>query len=370
MAEASVLFATRPTASGGKLGIATLNVEKTLNSLSLDMVESLLAQLTTWRDDDDIVAVMLDASGEKAFCAGGDVQQLYQSAVSQPGGPCEYAETFFEREYRLDYLLHRFPKPLICWGHGIVMGGGLGLFAGCRHTVVTEKTRVAMPEITIALYPDVGGTWFLPKMPGQTGLFIALTGAAINAADALYAGIARHYATHSEKESRIADLLQIDWHQNEAELDAAIEAVFSESCELESNLMKHRDLIDAICGGDELTTIVDRITALDSDDKWLQKASATLAAGSAIAANTIWQQFQQGRDLNLEQVFQFELMLSTNVVRHPEFAEGVRALLIDKDKSPKWQYAHAGDVPGSLMQQFTTPPWPANPLANIGTDTH
>ena len=227
-----------------------------------------------------------------------------------------------------------------------------------------------MPEVTIALYPDVGGTWFLPKMPGKTGLFIALTGAAINAADALYAGLARHYATHSEKESRISDLLEIDWHQNEAELDAAIEAVFSESCELESNLMKHRDLIDAICAGDELTTIVDRITALESDDKWLQKASATLVAGSAIAANTIWQQFQQGRDLTLEQVFQFELMLSTNVVRHPEFAEGVRALLIDKDKSPKWQYAHAGDVPPALMEQFTTPPWPANPLANIGTDTH
>ena len=369
MAEAPVLFATRPTASGGKLGIATLNVEKTLNSLSLEMVESLLAQLTEWRDSDDIVAVMLDASGEKAFCAGGDVQQLYKSAVSQPGGPCEYAESFFEREYRLDYLLHRYPKPLICWGHGIVMGGGLGLFAGCRHTVVTEKTRVAMPEITIALYPDVGGTWFLPKMPGKTGLFIALTGAAINAADALYAGIARHYAQHSDKERLLAELLQIDWHQNEAALDAAIEAVFAQTCELESNLAKHRETIDKLCDGDALPAIVDRILALDSDDKWLQKARATLAAGSAIAANTIWQKFQQGRDLTLEQVFQFELMLSTNVVRHPEFAEGVRALLIDKDKNPQWQFSQVAEVPAALMQQFTTPPWPANPLANIGADT-
>ena len=135
-----------------KLGRVTLSVAATLNSLTLEMVDLLQAQLDVWREADDIGAVFIEGAGEKAFCAGGDVQALHKSSVETPGGPCDYAENFFAREYRMNYTLHTYHKPLVCWGHGIVMGGGLGVMAGCSHRVVTEKTRIAMPEVTIALF--------------------------------------------------------------------------------------------------------------------------------------------------------------------------------------------------------------------------
>ena len=203
MAEESILFAELPAASG-RVGRVTLNVAATLNSLTLEMVDLLQAKLDQWRGDEKIAAIFIDGAGEKAFCAGGDVQALHESAVATPGGPCDYAEAFFTREYRMNYTLHTYPKPIICWGHGIVMGGGLGVMVGCSHRVVTEKTRIAMPEVTIALFPDVGGSWFLNHMPGKTGQFLALTGASINAADAIYTGLADRFIS-SEHRSAVVD---------------------------------------------------------------------------------------------------------------------------------------------------------------------
>mgnify|MGYP000256408294 CR=1 FL=1 len=364
--ESPVLFSELDSTNGKKIGLATLNMPKTLNSLSLEMCELLTERFTAWQADDAIAAVFLDASGEKAFCAGGDVQQLYKSAVENPGGPCSYAETFFEVEYALDYLIHTYSKPIVCWGHGIVMGGGLGLICGASHKVVTEKSRVAMPEITIALYPDVGGTYFLNRMPGKTGLFIALTGASINAADMLYTGIAGHFSAQENKQNILDALSAVNWQGELAADSTAIDALFTEECPLESKLEEHRSLIDELCQGDSLSGIVDRIVSLDSDDSWLSKARDTLAAGSPVAANTIWQQHLKGTELSLAEIFQYELVLSTNVVRHPEFAEGVRALLIDKDRNPKWAYDSVDAVPASLMEQFQTPPWNTNPLAGLG----
>ena len=138
----SVLVAEHP-AGDRVIGQLTLNVEKTLNSLTREMVEIITDRLEAWADDDKVVAVFIDGAGEKAFCAGGDVQALRNSCIEAPGGPCEYAEHFFAREYRMNYLLHTFAKPLICWGHGVVMGGGLGILAGCRYRVVSERTRIS-----------------------------------------------------------------------------------------------------------------------------------------------------------------------------------------------------------------------------------
>ena len=177
----------------GAIGHITLNVPATLNSLTLTMVDQIQSTLEQWRDRSDIAVILIDGSGDKAFCAGGDVQALRDSCLASPGGPCDYAETFFTREYRMNFTLHTYPKPIICWGSGIVMGGGLGILAGCRIRIVTETTRIAMPEVTIALFPDVGGSWFLNRMPGGTGLFLGLTGASINAGDALYTGIANRF---------------------------------------------------------------------------------------------------------------------------------------------------------------------------------
>lgn len=375
-----VIFEEHDAANGKAIGLITLSVEKTLNSLTLPMVELILAQLQDWQHDSRIAAVWLQGAGEKAFCAGGDVQELYRSATKTPGGPCVEAETFFEREYRLDYLLHVYPKPVVCWGDGIVMGGGLGLFAACSHAIVTEKTRIAMPEITIALYPDVGGTWFLNRMPGKTGLFVALTAASLNGADALYAGLAGHFSLRDKKEAIFDAVKGIAWQEDESANHALLTRCLSElappaarqsdGSDLACALSEHRALIDQLCSADDLQSVVDAILACDADDRWMQKAKASLEHGSCIAAHSIWKQLTRGDGLSLEEVFQFELMLSTNVVRHPEFAEGVRALLIDKDKSPRWLYATVKAVPTDLVEDFFTPPWDENPLSDIQTLRH
>lgn len=366
-----VLFENIATANGKFIGQAILNVEGTLNSLTLEMVDLLLDQLTMWQLDDSIVAILIRGAGEKALCAGGDVQALHHSSVSQPGGPCEYAETFFEREYRLDYLLHKYPKPTIVWGHGIVMGGGLGILAACKHRIVTEKTRIAMPEVTIALFPDVGGSYFLNKMPGCCGRFLALTAASINAADSLYSGLADYYLSHQQYEQLRGTLVQLPWSGDKSNDDTLISRAVHE-LELNviedmppGNLESHQTQIDQLCRGDDVELIAERISTLATDDKWLLKAKSGLSGGSPLATKWIFKQLNLAKDLSLKEIFQAELLLGTNIMRHPEFAEGVRALLIDKDQSPKWQIADLGSVSEEAVAAFFRAPWSQNPLADL-----
>lgn len=175
---------------GARIGIATLNAPQTLNALSLPMIEVLDEQLTIWANDPDIVCVLLRGTGPKAFCAGGEVRSLAEACRHHPGEVPPLAAHFFAAEYRLDYRLHTYPKPLLCWGHGHVLGGGMGLLQGSSVRIVTPSSRLAMPEISIGLYPDVGASWFLARLPGKLGLFLGLTGAPINARDALDLGLA------------------------------------------------------------------------------------------------------------------------------------------------------------------------------------
>ena len=373
----SVLFREQQTACGKlHIGVATLNQESTLNSLSLDMVTRLKLQLEQWRDDEQLVCVFLEGAGQKAFCAGGDVQALYRSATEQPGGPCEVAETFFDVEYRLDYLLHNYPKPVICWGHGIVMGGGLGLMAGCSHAVVTERTRLAMPEITIGLYPDVGGSWFLNKMPSNLGLFLALTGASINAHDCLLVGLSDCAILSEQYEVLLSALEHLSWRNSDQENHDLVSELLEEFAGRDrlsipaGNLAENEAQIAQLCSGQDAQQVINNIMALESDHDWMLKARESLKAGSPLSALIIYKQLQNAADLSLAEVFQSEYLLSTNIVRYPEFAEGVRALLIDKDSSPQWQFSSIAEVPADLLDSFFTPPqsgssWPVNPLADL-----
>jgi enoyl-CoA hydratase/carnithine racemase len=370
MAESPVLCSELPAAAG-KVGRITLNLESTLNSLNLEMVDLLQAQLDAWRDDASIAAVFIDGAGEKAFCAGGDVQALHASAVASPGGPCDYAETFFAHEYRMNYDLHTYPKPLICWGHGIVMGGGLGVMAGCSHRIVTERTRIAMPEVTIALFPDVGGSWFLNHMPGNAGEFLALTGASINATDAIYTGIADRFIGSEHKQAVIDALCKQTWSAINDDNDGLVRAVlrpFAEQCIgtwPAGQVEPHMASITALCDGDNVHQMIDNITGLETEDPWLAKARDGLAHGSKLAACWIHRQLWETRHASLREVFQAEIQLATTIVRHPEFAEGVRALLIDKDRNPAWSYASSRDIPTSVLDSFFTAPWNNNPLADL-----
>lgn len=370
-----VIFREFDTDNGFKIGHATLNKAASLNALDLEMIRLLMPQLLMWQSDPGIVCVVLDGSGDKAFCAGGDVVAMHQAMVSSPDTCPHQIETFFSEEYTLDYLIHTYSKPFVVWGNGIVMGGGLGLMAGASHRIVTESSRIAMPEITIGLYPDVGGSWFLNQMPGGCGLFLGLTGASINASDACFVSLADHAISHSEQESFYAALRELPW-QGQLTLDnRQLEdlcqsfAGRSESVMPTSNVESHFALINEATHRNHLEEVVAAIADIDStDDKWLSRAQSTLAKGSPITAHLVWQQLRRGADMTLADCFRMELVMSCRCAAVGEFQEGVRALLIDKDNQPAWTYTSVGEVDAALIESFFTSPWQpaAHPLAALG----
>lgn len=386
---APVLFRELPCADGSVIGVATLNAGSTLNALSLDMIALLHRQLLAWEADPAVALVLLEGSGDKAFCAGGDLQQLYRSMRAHHQSPQRdealgnaYALEFFTQEYTLDYLIHTCPKPILCWGHGFVMGGGIGLMAGASHRVVTEGSRLAMPEVAIGLYPDVGGSWFLNRMPGGTGVFLALTGAALNACDAQFAGLADYRLPHAGKAALLATLQAQHWRGGDQTAHARLSDVLAagqraalaslpESNAPPSPLRQHFDLIEELCAG-SLAQTCERIVALQSEDKWLQKAAAALRKGSPGAAWLAYTVQQRARHLSLLEVFKLELGVSLVCAARPDFAEGVRALIIDKDQQPQWRPATPQLVTQAWGEGFFASPWlaqhhPLNALESAAT---
>ncbi|MFC5472910.1 enoyl-CoA hydratase/isomerase family protein [Paraherbaspirillum soli] len=377
---APVLFEELKTNNGKRIAVATLNVEKTLNSLSLEMVDLLDPQLRLWAADPQIAIVVLQAAGDKSFCAGGDLQHLYRTMLDQHASDQRedirsnvYACDFFEREYRLDYLIHTYPKPILAWAHGIVMGGGIGLMAGASHRVVTEKSRLAMPEINIGLYPDVGGTWLLGRMPGQIGLFLALTGASIGAADSIFTKLADYQLAQADKQSVFDALLNQPW---DGKQDGVLLTRLLQSAEQHraatadaplTPLRQHFELINQLCSAPTLSEIVDNIVALETDDPWLQKGIATLVAGSPASAWLSYTLLQRARHMSLAEIFRLEYVVSLHCAARADFAEGIRALIIDKDRKPKWQPATLGGVASDWGDGFFADPWqPENhPLADL-----
>ena len=215
---------------GARIGIASLDAEKSLNALSLPMILALTDRLEAWAKDPNIVCVLLRGNGPKAFCAGGEVRSLAQACREQPGEVPALAAQFFAAEYRLDYRLHTYPKPLICWGHGYVLGGGMGLLQSAAIRIVTPSSRLAMPEISIGLYPDVGASWFLSRLPGKLGLFLGLTGAHINGRDALDLGLADRFLRDDQQDELIDGLLQLNWQeQTPMQLNSLLRALAQEA---------------------------------------------------------------------------------------------------------------------------------------------
>jgi len=370
--NAPVIFSTIPTASGHVFGRATLNATASLNALSLEMIVLLAAKFDAWAEDAQVAGVMLDAAGDKAFCAGGDVVALHRSIrATERGRVPQQAATFFEREYRLDHRIHTYPKPVLCWGHGIVMGGGIGLMAGASHRVVTARTKLAMPEITIGLYPDVGGSWFLGRAPGRSGLFLALTGAPLNASDACFAGLADIQLRHEDQGNVIEAIADERWTGRQVEdaarlshlLEARSAGVQGPPSPLQSLLAR----IDAVIGHDSLEDIAPRLLALAGDESpWLANAAAAFAKGAPTSARLAIEMQRRARHLSLADVFRLEWQASVGCCMHGDFAEGVRALLIDKDKSPRWRPATLAEVDDALIASMLAPRFEgAHPLADL-----
>lgn len=366
----AVLFDTLATRSGLHWGIATLNAPAALNALSPPMVAALAAQLARWAADPQVAGVLLQASGDKAFCAGGDLRHMHTALVGGSGDPVAAVQDFFSTQYALDHAIHTYPKPLLCWGHGIVMGGGLGLVAGASHRVVTPGSRLAMPEVSIGLYPDVGGSWFLGRMPGRIGLFLALTGAPLNATDALFCGLADHALPHADKGAVLQALAQAPWTQdaqhNRAHLSRLLAQQAAAAPLPASPVRTHFDQLQQLMAGDDLLDIDARLRSLQTDDPWLASAAGTYAQGCPTSAALAFALWQRCRHLSLADVFRLEHTVSLGCCAHPNFAEGVRALLVDKDRNPRWSPARLADVTPAWVAAHFQPRYPGtHPLASL-----
>ncbi|MDE1165150.1 MAG: enoyl-CoA hydratase/isomerase family protein [Pseudomonas sp.] len=355
---------------GARIGIATLNAEKSLNALSLPMIEALSTQLDAWALEPQIVCVLLRGNGSKSFCAGGDVRSLVEACRAHPGEVPPLAAAFFAAEYRLDYQLHTYAKPLICWGHGYVLGGGMGLLQGANIRIVTPSSRLAMPEISIGLYPDVGASWFLARLPGKLGLFLGLTGAHINARDALDLDLADRFMRDDQQEALIDGLLQLNWQeQTPMQLNSLLKALQQEAiADLpEPQWLPRRQQIDSLLDVSDVACAWRAISHLRGHaDPLLSRAAHTLSEGCPLTAHLVWEQIHRAKLLSLAQVLQMEYSMSLNCCRHPEFSEGVRARLIDKDQKPHWHWPDVSHIPSAVIEAHFSKAWEGrHPLADL-----
>jgi enoyl-CoA hydratase len=322
-----VLFEKR-----GRVGLITLNRPKALNALTLDMVDAMQTQLKAWRTDETVELVVVRGAGDRAFCAGGDIRALHDSGKA--GTP--YVIDFYEREYKLNTHIKRYPKPYIALINGIVMGGGVGVSVHGRHRVCGENTVFAMPETGIGLFPDVGGTFFLPRLSGELGMYLGLTGARMDIHDAKYAGIATHVVPARQHEELIGAL---------AEGGEAYEKTLARFAIAPANVCRIagvQPLIDRHFAHGSVEAIV---ASLEGDSSlFAAETLKTLKTKSPISLKVTFRQLREGRQNGFEECMRLEFRLTNRFMRGHDFYEGVRAVIIEKDNAPKWRPATLADV--------------------------
>ena len=329
----------------GRAGRITLNRPKALNALTYPMVLAIHDALKRWEQDPEIAVVILDGTGDRALCAGGDVRAIYDSASEGSG----FARKFWADEYRLNAYIGRYPKPYVAFMDGIVMGGGIGLSGHGSHRIVTERSQLAMPETGIGLIPDVGGTWLLAHAPGETGIYLGLTGERMRGAGTMYARFADTFVPSS----RLSDLAKaLSEIQNSSEVDSVI-ARFSEAPP-PSDLASHAREIDATFCFDSVEKIRDALASMNTE--WSRKTLEELDRRSPLALKLTLAAIRNARTLpSLEAALNVEYRLTVRLLEHGEFLEGVRALLVDKDKAPKWNPPRLADVTDEMVAQFLSP---------------
>jgi len=355
----------------GRMGFITLNRPKALNALSLDMVRQMTQALLEWRHDPYVLAVAVRGMGKDgpfgAFCAGGDIRFFHQAALA--GDPA--LEDFFTEEYHLNHLIHTYPKPYIAFMDGVVMGGGMGISQGASLRVVTPRTKMAMPETGIGLFPDVGGGFFLSRCPGRAGEWLALTGQTIGAGDATAFGLADGCIDPARLPVIWAELEQTPFESGAA----AERLVLSKLVASEAQHKNDRSQIDAYFS---LKSVADMVTALQADStEFAQHAVAVLLKRSPLMLHVVLEQIRRARTMGLAD----DLRMERDLVRHcfhtqhlqrsgtcSETVEGIRALAVDKDHSPQWSPARIQEVTPAMVEPFFQSPWPthAHPLAHLG----
>ena len=331
----------------GAIGRVRLDSPSTFNALTREMCIAFRARLLEWADDPAIAAVTVSGAGDRAFCAGGDIRALYESRRAGDGA----AGTFFWHEYRLDHAVHQFPKPCVALVDGIVMGGGVGISVHGSHRVMTERTMFAMPECGIGLFPDVGGTVFLPRAPGELGMYLALTGARLKAADAIHAGIGTHYVPSGSLAALEDALAGADLSEGEAAVDAVIAGFAGDPGPVQ--IREHARVIDRCFAAPTVQGIVD---ALEAEDGYFAIETADiLRTKSPTSMLVTHRQLRGGAGLGFEDAMRREYRMACAFLAGHDFFEGIRAAVIDKDRKPRWNPARLEDVRDDDVERYFAP---------------
>ncbi len=329
MSEEDIVFEVK-----GSLGLITLNRPKALNALTHSMCVAIYTRLQAWKDDASVGAVLIRGAGEKAFCAGGDVIALYNSGKANKEGDTSATEwrDFFHDEYRMNAAIHDFPKPYIALMNGFVMGGGVGVSVHGSHRVASENTKLSMPETGLGLIPDVGGGYFMPRLAGEMGMYLALTGARVKAGDCVAMGICNSYVPASKHDALIAALIAEDTLDGSA-VDKVI-ASFSASIEAGEISAKQAE-IDSFFNRSSVDEILD---ALKHDGSvWALGVAETLEKMSPTSLKVTFKQMRRGAEMGIHDGLKMEFRVVNRILLADDFYEGVRSILLDRDFAPKWQ---------------------------------
>ncbi|MGH6899584.1 MAG: enoyl-CoA hydratase/isomerase family protein [Geminicoccaceae bacterium] len=345
----------------GGLVVVALNRPRALNALSLAMCRALDDGLRRWQADPEVRAVLIKGAGERAFCAGGDIRWLYQKLTTRGE---DAALRFYALEYPMNARLHHFTKPYIALLDGITMGGGVGVSVHGSHRVVTERTAFAMPETGIGLFPDVGATYVLPRLPGALGMCLGLTGARLGAADCLFAGIGSGYVPAARLDELEAALAGADPSEDG---HAAVDAVLERFCDDPGPppLAEDMDRIDACYGQDGLEAVLRALE--DEPTGWGQAQLETLSTRSPTSLAVTFRQLRAGADLDFDAAMRLEYRLVHRFMAGHDFREGVRALIVDKDNRPKWRPSRLEDVTAADVEAYFRP-LPGGDLPLAGHD--
>jgi enoyl-CoA hydratase/carnithine racemase len=347
------------------IAVLTLNRPAALNALSLGMILELRKALAAYAAEPSVRAVLLQGAGEKAFCAGGDIRALYESFKDSGLAPRE----FFVAEYPLDFWLYSYPKPHAVLMDGITMGAGMGLAQGSRLRIVGDRTRMAMPEVAIGFFPDVGGSYFLSRLPGALGMYLALTGVQIRAADALYSGLADIYLPAAAVASLTEELADLNWSRDPAaDLRQFFEARAT-SISAEPPLRALRPAIDQHFSHRTVLAILASLHAETRPEfaDWAEQTAKLIRTRSPTMVAVSLRQLQRSRDMSLAECFRMELGMAQQCFEQGDFLEGVRALIVDKDNAPRWSPNRIEDVTDAMVDGFFRERWTAadHPLASL-----
>jgi len=324
-------------------GLVILNRPSALNALTHDMVRALYATLVDWANDPHVRQVIVTAAGGKAFSAGGDIRAIW--AIGQER--YDEAVSFFRDEYRLNALIKRYPKPYVVFLDGICMGGGVGISVHGSHRVASEKTVFAMPETGIGFFPDVGGSYVLSRMPGKSGLYAGLTAARLGQADCAWAGLATHSVESASMDAVLKRLLDgADLEKTLAQ--ASIVPEFSPLQELASD-------IDHYFSGSSVAEILAALEGAGADRKWARETHETLLKRAPSSLAITFEEIARARDLSFEECMAMEYRIVSRILKHEDFYEGVRAVIVDKDNAPQWTPKHVADLDPAVIAEHFEP---------------